>query len=193
MNFKRFLSLLLCFALVLPSLPLQVKADDPLVIGKSIFEKVATITIRPDKYGLDMAGLSAAGEVATFELSLDDIYAYSVMVDYRTLAGAARPGDHYEHVEGTVVFQPGETTKTVSVNIHWFKAGTTSDDRWEGAYPFFVQFTNPVNATIDTRHARNPNYHRSPSNPQLVARPLVYRSRRAIGELSHLFNSYQCI
>ena len=154
MNFKRFLSLLLCFALVLPSLPLQVKADDPLVIGKSIFEKVATITIRPDKYGLDMAGLSAAGEVATFELSLDDIYAYSVMVDYRTLAGAARPGDHYEHVEGTVVFQPGETTKTVSVNIHWFKAGTTSDDRWEGAYPFFVQFTNPVNATIDTRETQ---------------------------------------
>lgn len=41
----------------------------------------------------------------------------TVCVDYKTEDGTACAGPDYEHVEGTLIFRPGEREKTISITI----------------------------------------------------------------------------
>ena len=78
---------------------------------------------------------------ATFTVSLAGSSFKTVTVDYATLDDSAvEPGD-YTAKSGTLTFTPGQTTKTVVVDV----AGDTLDEDDEA---FEVSLSNPVNTTL---------------------------------------------
>ena len=97
------------------------------------------------------------GKEAAFTFTLSKALPYAVSFDYRTLDGAAIAGKHYEAASGTVTFEAGETSKTITVktkSVSAHKGETVSSDvyatdRWEGTRPFFVQCYNPKNVLFD--------------------------------------------
>ena len=83
-----------------------------------------------------------AGTTAfTFNVTLSNASSQAVTVDTATADGTAtQPGD-YASTGGTLTFNPGVTTQTVTVNV----AGETTNEADE---TFFVNLTVPVNASI---------------------------------------------
>ncbi len=76
-----------------------------------------------------------------FTISLSAVSGRRVQVEYATANGTAvAPGD-YGSKSGSVTFQPGETTKTVTVN-------SVDDALDEPDESFAVNLSNPSNATI---------------------------------------------
>src|SRR5256886_49569 len=65
----------------------------------------------------------------------------TVTVDYPLPNGKSTAGSDYTAVSGTLSFAPGETAKTISVPI-------TDDATAEGQERFFLNLSNPNNATI---------------------------------------------
>ncbi len=65
----------------------------------------------------------------------------AVTVNYATSNGTAQAPADFEAVSGQLVFLPGETTKTISVNIH----GDTVDEPDE---TFFLNLLAPTNAAL---------------------------------------------
>ncbi|XP_018420532.1 PREDICTED: sodium/calcium exchanger 1-like [Nanorana parkeri] len=63
----------------------------------------------------------------------------AVQVDYRTEDGTANAGSDYELLEGTLVFQAGETRKEL-------RLGIIDDDVFEEDEHFYVQLSNPRRA-----------------------------------------------
>ena len=53
----------------------------------------------------------------TFTVSLSAAYDQPVTVSYRTASGTATAGSDYTSRSGTIAFAPGETTKTITVEI----------------------------------------------------------------------------
>jgi large repetitive protein len=83
-----------------------------------------------------------AGTVtATFTLTLSAASGRSVGVDWTTVGGTATAGTDYVTANGTLVFAPGETTKTVGVTVN---ADTLDEDD----ETFTVTLSAPTNATI---------------------------------------------
>ena len=77
----------------------------------------------------------------TFTIALSRASALPVSVDYSTVDGTARAGEDYEAAAGTLVFAPGETTKTITIVI-------TGDTEEEGKETFFVELSGAVNALL---------------------------------------------
>src|SRR4029077_20286424 len=71
---------------------------------------------------------------------LDQINATPVTVNYATQDNTAVAGTDYVAANGTVVFNPGETSKTVKVFV--------LPDSHLASGTFFVNLTSAVNATI---------------------------------------------
>ena len=67
----------------------------------------------------------------------------TVTVDYETrnLAGGAQEGEDYTATSGTLTFAPGETSKTITIEI-------LGDGRYEGIERFLVRISNPSGATL---------------------------------------------
>ena len=78
---------------------------------------------------------------ANFTLSLNAPSEKPISVDYLLQPGTASPGTDYTSVSGTVQFPEGTVTKTISVPI-------TPDNIFEPNETFFVNLSNPTNATI---------------------------------------------
>jgi Ca2+-binding RTX toxin-like protein len=82
---------------------------------------------------------------ATFHVLLGGIDGASsgqpVTVDYTTTAGTASATNDFAAVSGTLTFAPGETLKTVTVDI-------TDDGVAEGAERFYLDLSDPTNATL---------------------------------------------
>ncbi len=78
---------------------------------------------------------------AVFTVSLSNPVGDEVTVNYATAAGTATAGSDYQPASGTLVFAPGETTKTVTAPI----VGDTLDEADE---TFFLNLTSPANATL---------------------------------------------
>ena len=78
---------------------------------------------------------------ATFNVTLSSASALPVSVSYATADDTATAGSDYIAVAGTLDFAPGETLKTVTVNIN----GDTSIESNE---TFFVNLSHPSNATV---------------------------------------------
>ena len=77
-------------------------------------------------------------------VNLDPASTGTVSVDYATLdstTGRAKEGDDYTATSGTVTFAPGETSKTITVEI-------LSDDIYEGPEGFLIELSNPSGATL---------------------------------------------
>jgi Ca2+-binding RTX toxin-like protein len=86
---------------------------------------------------------NAGSSTATFTATLSAASAQTVSVDAATANGTATaPGD-YQSASATLTFAPGVTTANFSVQIN-------GDTTPEGNETYFVNLTNPVNATIST-------------------------------------------
>ena len=68
-----------------------------------------------------------------FDVSLSAAYDLPVTVDFATQDGTAVAGDYYLAAAGTLMFAPGETSKSISVVI-------LGDAAAEGDEGFFVNF-----------------------------------------------------
>ena len=84
-----------------------------------------------------------AGTSATFTVQLAEASGQTVMVTYATANGTALAGTDYLPESGTITFQPGKTTQTITVPI----LGATVPEPIE---TFTVNLSNPVNSTIMT-------------------------------------------
>lgn len=63
-------------------------------------------------------------------------------MNYATADGTATTADNdYVAASGTLVFAPGQTSKTISVSVK-------GDKKKEANETFFVDLTDPTNATI---------------------------------------------
>lgn len=79
--------------------------------------------------------------VAQFVVTLDKPALGNVAINYATQDGSALAGSDYTAQNGTLVFRPGETSKTVSVLIN-------DDNTPEGAETFHMVLTTPTGATL---------------------------------------------
>jgi hypothetical protein len=83
-----------------------------------------------------------AGNVnAVFTITLSQASSLPVAVNFATANGTATAGNDYVASSGVLTFNPGETSKPITVSV-------TSDTIAEVDETFFVNLTNPINATI---------------------------------------------
>ena len=78
---------------------------------------------------------------AVFMVSLSAAYDQPVTVNFATADGTAASGGDYQAASGMVTFAPGETLKTVTIQVY-------GDRLPESNETFFVVLSNPTNATI---------------------------------------------
>ncbi len=87
----------------------------------------------------------------------------TVSVDYATADGTARAGSDYRAARGTLTFAPGETSKTVPVDVH-------DDAIDEGSERFFLRLTNARGARIADGEAVGTISNRDPVQKKWLAR-----------------------
>jgi hypothetical protein len=104
---------------------------------------VATIVDNEPKISINDVTVNEAAGTATFTVSLSDSATSNVTVQYSTSNGTAIAGSDYTaRALTTLTFAPGETTKTVTVNI-------ANDTTVESSETFNVNLSNAsTNATI---------------------------------------------
>ena len=77
-----------------------------------------------------------------FTVALSATSAAAISVDYATADGTAQTSDNdYQSATGTLTFNPGEQTKTITVVIN-------GDQKTENDETVFVNLNNPVNAVV---------------------------------------------
>jgi hypothetical protein len=104
-----------------------------------------TVTVRPTPSlrieNLNVVEGNSGFTTAAFPVNLSGPSLLTVTVNYQTFNGSARDGRDYVSTNGTITFQPGETSKTANVQI----IGETSKEKDE---TYAVRLSSPVNATI---------------------------------------------
>ena len=90
----------------------------------------------------DASAVEGAGATIEFEVTLDAADdCETATVDWATADGTATAGEDYTAASGTLTFEPGETTKTVSVAV-------LDDAASEGSETFTLQLSNASGATL---------------------------------------------
>jgi uncharacterized protein YegL len=84
----------------------------------------------------------AAGTV-TYTVTLSNPSTSAITVKYATQNGTATAGSDYEAKTDTLTFQPGETSKTITVKV-------LNDNVYEGSETFSLNLSNPTGASIGT-------------------------------------------
>jgi len=79
---------------------------------------------------------------AAVAVTLSNGSSQAITVSYRTVDGTAKAKEDYTATSGTLTFQPGETSRTISVSIK-------GDRKREANETFSVQLSNAVGATIE--------------------------------------------
>ncbi len=82
-----------------------------------------------------------AASEAVFTVSLSQASNSTITIDFTTLGGTATAGSDFSTTTGTIVFNPGVTSKTVFVPV-------LDDTMSEGNETFLVNLSNAVGATI---------------------------------------------
>ena len=91
---------------------------------------------------ISISNVSATeGGSAVFAISLSAAASTNVSVNYQTVNGSATAGSDYDSRSGKVVFSPGDTLKTRTVNI-------LQDTLTEVDETFTMELTVPVNGTL---------------------------------------------
>jgi urease beta subunit len=117
--------------------------------GATISQGVGTVTILDDDAAPptiainDVTKLEGNSGETTFDftVTLSAAAAGTVTVDYTTIPGTATAGTDYETASGTVTFNAGETSKTVTITV-------LGDTAIEEAETFTVALSNAVGGTI---------------------------------------------
>jgi len=78
---------------------------------------------------------------ASFNVSLNSSSSQTITVNYATANGTATAGSDYAGASGMLTFTPGQTTQMVNVAVN-------GDTTIEPNETFFVNLSNPTNATI---------------------------------------------
>lgn len=79
---------------------------------------------------------------AVFTVTLSKVSTKPVAVAYATKDGTATAGSDYTAVSGSLLFQPGQTSKQINVPIRDTLAGSLDE-------AFTVELSTPVNATVN--------------------------------------------
>jgi Calx-beta domain/RTX calcium-binding nonapeptide repeat (4 copies) len=121
------------------------------------------------KPAISITGASQAegngGSQLSFTVALSKATPLRVAVSYASANGTATAGTDYTAANGTLVFGPGETTKTVQVAL-------AGDTVYEPDETFTVTLSNPVNATIGTGSATG-----TIQNDDPIAQPGHYQGK----------------
>jgi hypothetical protein len=96
--------------------------------------------------GATLAEGNAGTQPMSFTVTLGKATPLRVSVAYATADGTASAGSDYTTTSGTLVFAPGETTKTIAVAI-------TGDINGEPDETFTITLSNPVNARLGAAQA----------------------------------------
>jgi Mg-chelatase subunit ChlD len=89
------------------------------------------------------AQVSEDGGTATFTLTLSAPSGKTITLDWSTADGTAKAGEDYVAAGGQITFAPGETSKTVTIDL-------LSDRLQEGDETFNLTLGNPVNVNLPT-------------------------------------------
>ena len=93
----------------------------------------------PALWVADVTAMEGTDATADFIVTLDPAATEAVTVDYATADGTATAGDDYTAASGTLTFDAGETSKTVSVPI-------VDDNVDDGGETFTLTLSNPAGA-----------------------------------------------
>ena len=88
-------------------------------------------------------GNSGDTPVASIDVTLSAVSGRPVSVDYLTVDGSATAGSDYNPTTGTLEFPPGQTSRSVLVQV-------VGDDSDETDETFDLDLENPMNATLGT-------------------------------------------
>ena len=114
-------------------------------LGATVADGIGEGTISDDddapELSIDDAPTVSEGETAEFTVRLSEASGRAVTVSYRTVDGTAVAGLDYAATEGTLRYEPGETTQTVSVE-------TLEDELAEDTEQFTVELSAPLGATV---------------------------------------------
>ena len=114
-------------------------------LGATVADGVGEGTISDDddapELSIDDAPAVSEGETAEFTVRLSEASGAAVSVSYRTVDGTAVAGLDYAATEGTLRYEPGETTQTIS-------AETLADGLAEDVERFTVELSAPSGATV---------------------------------------------
>jgi hypothetical protein len=84
---------------------------------------------------------NTGGTNATFTVTLSAAYDVPVTVNYATADGTATAGSDYQAAAGALTFAPGETSKTVTVQVLGDRLGEWNET-------FFVNLSSPTNGVV---------------------------------------------
>ncbi len=99
------------------------------------------ITVVPPSISISSTAVTE-GATAVLALNLASARSRTVSVDYFATNGTAIAGIDFVPVSGTLVFQPGETAKTISIP-------TIDDALNEPSEGFVINLRNPINAILE--------------------------------------------
>ena len=115
----------------------------------------------------------AGDTTATFDVELSQESDQTVEVDYATVNDTAVAGEDYEAATGTLSFAPGQTSKTITVNV-------SGDTNVENNESFFLELNNALNAEINDAQGKatinNDDQQSSPTptpQPQLSINDVI--------------------
>ena len=121
------------------------------VTGATIGDGQGIGTIRDDEPRISISDVTRAegknGKTAfSFTVTLSAAYDQPVTVSFQTVNGTATTGDNdYVARTGTITFQPGETTKTITIDVK-------GDSKREADEFFYVDlFGNSSNSVLDKK------------------------------------------
>ena len=127
------------------------EASETMTLGAATAQNVAPVVGTGTITDNDTPVINISGPVtyneaagtATFTVTLTNASALPVTVGYATANGSALAGSDYTAGSGTLTFNPGVTSQTITVAI-------TNDTVFEGAETFNVNLSGPANATLGT-------------------------------------------
>ena len=113
--------------------------------GATVSDGIGEGTISDDddapELSIDDAPAVSEGETAEFTVRLSEASGRAVTVSYRTVDGTAVAGLDYAATEGTLRYEPGETTQAISVE-------TLADGLADDVERFTVELSAPSGATV---------------------------------------------
>lgn len=99
-----------------------------------------SISITAGSFRIEGAAGTSANQ--QFNVNLSNPSSQTITVSFATANGTATAGSDYVATSGTLTFNPGETSKTIQVQV-------TGDNVDEADETYTVNLTNPTNATIN--------------------------------------------